>query len=167
MLTIKHLTGLTRHKPSHARIQLRRLSRTRIGPLALCAVMLGMLVIAPGASAAAAGVNITAVEGQSFTGKVVDIGSCSLASATITWGDGASSAGTSDGSTGIQGTHTYAEEGAYSGSVSYTYVVTRFCPTGTQTVSFQATVHDAPLTATSANMSGTAGQPASGVVAHF
>src|ERR1019366_2737938 len=124
MLTIKHLTGLTRHKPSHARIQLRRLSRTRIGPLALCAVMLGMLVIAPGASAAAAGVNITTVEGQSFTGKVADIGSgCSLASATISWGDGTASAGTSDGSTGIQGTHTYAEEGAYSGSVSYTYVV--------------------------------------------
>jgi hypothetical protein len=168
MLTIKHLTGLTRHKPSHARIQLRRLSRTRIGPLALCAVMLGMLVIAPGASAAAAGVNITAVEGQSFTGKVVDIGSCSLASATISWGDGTTSAGTSDGSTGIQGTHTYAEEGSYSGSVSYTYSNnTRFCPTGTQTTSFQATVQDASLTASGANLSGTAGQAVSGVVAHF
>src|ERR1035441_3374827 len=158
MLTIKHLTGLTRHKPSHARIQLRRLSRTRIGPLALCAVMLGMLVIAPGASAAAAGVNITAVEGQSFTGKVVDIGSCSLASATISWGDGTTSAGTSDGSTGIQGTHTYAEEGSYSGSVSYTYTLNRLCLTGAQTTSFQATVQDAWLTASGASLSGTAGQ---------
>ena len=59
MFTIKPLAVLTRHKPSHARIYLRRLSGTRIGPLALCAVMLGMLVIAPGASAAAAGDNIT------------------------------------------------------------------------------------------------------------
>jgi hypothetical protein len=167
MLTIKSPAALTRHKPSHARIYLRRLSGTRIGPLALCAAVLGMLVIAAGAGAAAAGVNITAVEGQSFTGKVADIGSCSLASASISWGDGASSAGTSDGSTGIQGTHTYAEEGAYSGSVSYTYVVTRFCPTGTQTTSFQATVQDAPLTAAGVDVSGTAGQQLSGVVAHI
>ncbi len=167
MLTIKHLTALTRHKPSHARIYLRRLSRTRIGPLALCAVMLGMLVIAPGASAAAAGVNITAVEGQSFTGKVVDIGSCSLAGATISWGDGTTSAGTSDGGTGIQGTHTYAEEGTYSGSVSYTYVVTRFCPAGTQTTSFQATVQDAPLTAAGVDSSGAARRSLAAVVAHL
>src|ERR1017187_6995987 len=62
-----------------------------------------------GGRGAAAGVDITTVEGQSFTGKVVDIGSCSLASATISWGDGATSAGTSDGGTGIQGHHTYAQ----------------------------------------------------------
>jgi hypothetical protein len=168
MPPIKRLTALTRHKPSHARIHLRRLSGTRIGPLALCAVVLGMLVIASAAAAAAAGVNITAVEGQSFTGNVVGGLVCPLQSATITWGDGtAPSAGTSDGSTGIQGTHTYAEEGAYSGSVSYTYVVTRFCPTGIQTTMFQATVQDAPLTATGASVSGTAGQPLSAVVAHF
>jgi hypothetical protein len=166
MFTIKPMAVLTRHKPSHARIYLRRLSGTRIGPLALCAVMLGMLVIAPTAGAAA-GVDITTVEGQSFTGKVVDIGSCSLASATISWGDGATSAGTSDGGTGIQGTHTYAEEGTYSGSVSYTYTVTRFCPAGTQTTSFQATVQDALLTGAGRNVAGTAGQSLSAVVAHI
>src|ERR1035437_7385652 len=167
MLTIKHLPALTRHKPSHARIYLRRLSRTRIGPLALCAVMLGMLVIAPGASAAAAGVNITAGEGQSFTGEVVDIGSCSLAGATNSWGDGTTSAGTSDGGTGIQGTHTYAEEGTYSGPVSYTYVVTGFCPAGTQTTSFQAAVQDAPLTAAGVDSSGAPRRSLAAVVAHL
>jgi hypothetical protein len=169
MLTIKHLTALARHKPSHARIQLRRLSRTRIGPLALCAVMLGMLLIAPVASAAAAGVDITTTEGQSFTGNVVNGLVCPLLSATINWGDGTTSAGTSDGSTGIQGTHTYAEEGTFSGSVSFTY--TRggvfSCPTGAQTATFQATVQDAALTWLGRNLTGTAGQSVSGMVAHF
>jgi hypothetical protein len=130
--------------------------------------VLGLLVVVAVAAAASAGVDITTVEGQSFMGKVADIGSgCSLSSATITWGDGPSSAGTSDGSTGIQGTHTYADEGTYSGSVSYTYVVTRVCPTGTQTVSFQATVQDAALTGAGRNIAGTAGQSLSAVVAHI
>ncbi|MGI8411585.1 MAG: hypothetical protein ACR2QA_03635 [Solirubrobacteraceae bacterium] len=72
MPTIKHVTALTRYKPLHARIQLRRLSGPWIGSLALCAALLGTLAVASGAAAAAAGVNITAVEGQSFTGNVVN-----------------------------------------------------------------------------------------------
>lgn len=136
-----HGQALTRHKPSLARIHLRRLSGPRIGSLALCATLLGTFAIPSRAAAAAAGVNITAVEGQSFTGNVVDGLVCPLSSATISWGDGTTSAGTSDGGSGIQGTHTYAEEGSYGGSVSYTYLVLpRQCPSGTQTVSFQATV---------------------------
>jgi hypothetical protein len=117
---------------------------------------------------AAAGVNITAVEGQSFTGNVVGGLVCPLQSATITWGDGTTSAGTSDGNAGIQGTHTYAEEGTDNGSVSYTYpVLPRRCPSGPQTATFQATMNDALLTAGGMNVSGTAGHPVSGVVAHF
>jgi hypothetical protein len=134
---------------------------------AAAAAVLGMLVIVAVAAAAPAGVNITAVEGQSFTGSVVTGLSCPLASATITWGDGtATSAGMSDGSMGIQGTHTYAEEGTYSGSVSYTYTSPRPCQGSTQTASFQATVQDAPLTATGIDVNGTAGQSLSAVVAH-
>jgi hypothetical protein len=127
-----------------------------------------MLLIAPGAGAAASGVDITATEGQSFTGTVVNGLVCPLASATITWGDGtASTAGTSDGNMGIQGTHTYAEEGSYSGSVTYTYTVARPCSGATQTASFQATVQDAPLTGSGRNISGAAGQSLSAVVAHL
>ncbi|MDQ2894592.1 MAG: hypothetical protein M3Y09_02925 [Actinomycetota bacterium] len=117
---------------------------------------------------AAAGVDVSAVEGQSFTGNVVSGLSCPLANATIIWGDGISTPGASDGSTGIQGTHTYTEDGTYSGSVSYTYMPTlRTCPTGPQTASFQATVQDAPLTGAGINVSGTAGQSLTAVVAHI
>jgi hypothetical protein len=119
------------------------------------------------AAATVSGVDIAAVEGQSFTGNVVSGLACPVASATITWGDGTSSAGTYDGSTGVQGSHTYAEEGTYSGSVSYTYMAARPCQGSTGTASFQATVQDAPLSAAGVNLSGTSGQPLSGVVAHF
>jgi hypothetical protein len=127
---------------------------------------LGLLVFAPGAGADA-GANVAAVEGQTFSGDVVTGLSCQLMSATITWGDGTTSTGTADGSTAIQGTHTYADEGTYGGSVSYSYVPTDVCSDGTQTASFQATVQDAPLSAIGVNLSGTAGQSLSGVVAHF
>jgi hypothetical protein len=130
-----------------------------------------VLVIAPGPAAGAAAANITAVEGQSFTGKVADIGSaCLLASATITWGDGtAPSAGTSDGSTGIKGTHTYAEEGTYSGSVSYSYQapVDSSCPHFVQTATFQATVQDAQLSASGVDSSGAARRSLAAVVGHL
>jgi hypothetical protein len=125
-----------------------------------------MLVIGP-AAGAAGGVDITAVEGQSLTGNVVTGLVCPLESATITWGDGTTSAGASDGSTGIQGTHTYVDEGTYSGSVSYTYTLPRPCQGSTQTASFQATVQDALLTGGGTNVSGNPGQPTSGIVMHF
>ncbi len=131
------------------------------------AVVLGLLVFVPGAGAAPAGVDITAVEGQSFSGDVVGGLVCSLSSATISWGDGTSSAGASDGAGGIQGTHTYAEEGSYSGSVSFTYVVSRICPADTQTATFQATVQDATLTGAGQGISGSAGQSLTAVVAHI
>jgi hypothetical protein len=130
------------------------------------AALLGMLLIAPGAGAAPAGVDITAVEGQSFTGTVVNGLVCPVQSATITWGDGTTSAGAGDGSGGIQGSHTYAEEGTYSGSVTYTYTSARPCVGSTQTTSFQATVQDSPLTGAGRDFAGTAGQSLSAVVAH-
>ena len=122
MLKIKRGTGSSRRKGSHARVRLRRRFATQVGSRVLCAVLLGMLLITSPAEAAA-GANINAVEGQSFTGNVVSGLLCPLASATISWGDGTTSAGSSDGSSGIQGTHTYAEEGPYTGSVTYTYTL--------------------------------------------
>jgi hypothetical protein len=130
------------------------------------AAALGMLLIVPGAGAAPSGVDITAVEGQSFTGDVVSGLVCSVQSATITWGDGTTSAGADDGSGGIQGSHTYAEEGTYSGSVTYTYTPARPCVGSTQTTTFQATVQDSPLTGAGRDFAGTAGQSLSAVVAH-
>ncbi len=131
-------------------------------------VLAAALATARAVDAAPVGVNVAATEGQAFSGKVVGGLVCPLASATITWGDGTPpSAGTDDGNAGIVGTHIYAEEGAYAGSVSFTYKFTvRSCPTGTQTASFQATVQDAALSATGADVSGSAGRPVGGVVAH-
>jgi hypothetical protein len=158
MLTINHLKALTRRQSTNARVYLGGVSS---------ALVLGLvLALAPGAAASPAGVNITATEGQSFSGNVVGGLVCPLASATITWGDGTTSVGSSDNAGGIQGTHTYAEEGSYSGSVSFTYTYTRICSTAPQTASFQATVQDAPLTGSGRNIAGTAGQSLTAAVAH-
>ncbi|MGI8413613.1 MAG: hypothetical protein ACR2QA_14240 [Solirubrobacteraceae bacterium] len=140
----------------------------RTVPGCVLAALLAMLVIAPGAGAAATGVDITTSEGQSFTGNVVNGLICPLASARITWGDGTTSDGTSDGNTAIRATHTYAEEGTDSGSVSYTYTQpqTYRCPGGTQTSSFRATVQDAPLTATGVDSTGAARRSLVAVLAH-
>jgi PKD repeat protein len=106
--------------------------------------------------------DLTAVEGQSFTGDVAAIGGCDLGSAAIDWGDGTSaSPGSADGDS-VQGTHTYAEEGTYHGSVTYT--CNQFG--GTQTMAFTATVQDAPLSAAGRDSSGDAGRSLSPVVAH-
>ncbi|MEA2469393.1 MAG: large repetitive protein [Thermoleophilaceae bacterium] len=131
--------------------------------ICICAAVLAGLVLP--AVASAAGVNITVVEGTSFTKRVADTGGCTLASAAVTWGDGtADSPGdpTDDG-TGIQGTHKYAEEGSYNGSVHYT------CNNfgGIFSATFVATVQDAPLTAAGRDSSGQAGQSLTAVVAHF
>ena len=143
-------------------------SSARAGRAAL-ASLLGLAMLVPGAGAAGTGVDVSSSEGQLFSGNVVSGLTCPLASAMITWGDApTTSAGTSDGSTGIQGSHTYAEEGTYTGSVSYIYQQpAQFrCTAGIQTATFQATVQDAPLTATGVNISGTAGQSLTVVVGH-
>jgi len=76
---------------------------------------------------AASGVNFSAIEGQPFNATVATftagdpLATAADFSASITWGDGASSTGTVTASgTGfaVSGGHTYAEEGPYSVNVS-------------------------------------------------
>ncbi|TML37712.1 MAG: hypothetical protein E6G29_00945, partial [Actinobacteria bacterium] len=67
--------------------------------------------------------DITATEGSSFTKRVVNLQDCTFESATIDWGDGTpTSAGEFETGNppGVKGTHTYADEGTYQGSVTYT-----------------------------------------------
>jgi hypothetical protein len=131
-----------------------------------CGVILAVVALLAwlGIALADSGTNISATEGSPFTGRVAVI-DCTFSSATIDWGDGTpATAGQDDlGSTeGIRGTHTYAEEGTYHGSVTYT----SDCMTNA-TVMFTATVGDAALSATGGNFSETAGQSFSAQVAHF
>jgi hypothetical protein len=113
--------------------------------------------------------DFTTVEGQSFSGRVVDVQQCASLTATIDWGDGtptsagAPDGGNADGADGVQGTHTYAEEGTYNGSVSYT--CNQFV--GARTATFHATVQDAALTASGSDSSGAAGLSMSALVAHL
>lgn len=115
---------------------------------------------------AVAWADITATEGQSFSGQLVATGDCGSAPgpATIDWGDGTTSPGTrtADGM-GVQGTHTYLEEGGFSGTVTYD------CPQQSDfplRATFQAAVHDASLTSSGQDAAGAAGRPVSAVVAH-
>ena len=111
----------------------------------------------------AASADFTITEGQPFSGTVVDVGGCSLAGAAIYWGDGTpTSVGVSDGGSGVQGTHTYADERTANGNVSYTCNGIR----GSQTAFFQATVQDASVASTGRDVSEIAGQSFTVVVAH-
>jgi hypothetical protein len=135
--------------------------------LAAGLAMLAMLACAT-VAAADAGVDITAVEGQQFSGRVLD-SNCRISSATIAWGDGTTSTGAATdltSSPGATGSHTYAEEGTYNASVTYSSPPGPVsCFAGSK--SFTATVADAPLSATGVDVSGTVGQPLSGTVAHI
>lgn len=103
------------------------------------------------------GTPVSATEGQAFSGQVAsftDTNTSSTAaeySATINWGDGASSAGTVSGPTGgpytVTGTHTYAEEGSYTVQVSITDTTNSGNDLSTKAT---ATVADAPLGASCA-----------------
>ncbi|HEY4912560.1 MAG TPA: hypothetical protein VIJ91_01405 [Candidatus Dormibacteraeota bacterium] len=103
----------------------------------------------------AAGVSISATEGQQFSGTVATFTDPDLAamatdySATIVWGDGNSSPGTIAGGGGtftVSGVHTYLEEGTYNVTVTITDVDTGI----TTATANSATVLDAALTATPA-----------------
>jgi uncharacterized protein (TIGR03118 family) len=74
------------------------------------------------------GVSISTTEGQNFSGTVAfasDPGSTdagSAFSATINWGDGTTTAGTVSGSAGsytISGSHSYADEGTFTATVTF------------------------------------------------
>jgi hypothetical protein len=97
-------------------------------------------------------VPISAVEGASFTGTVANFSSTNtstLASqytASIDWGDGGSSTGTVAGGSGsftVSGTHTYAEEGSYTATIT----ITDTSSGNTTSVQSPVTVADAALTA--------------------
>ncbi len=123
----------------------------------------------------AAGVNVSAVEGQPFTGLVAtftDANSKAPASdftATINWGDGTPA---DIGTTitlnptakrfEVRGSHTYAEEGTFRVTVTIKDVG------GISTSAIgQATVDDARLTAAGVNVSAVEGQPFTSLVATF
>jgi len=100
----------------------------------------------------ASGTTVSATEGASFSGEVATFtdpdaaATASEYSATIDWGDGsATTAGTIGGSAGsfsVSGTHTYAEEGPYSVTVTITDVDNAG---NTATANSTATVADAAL----------------------
>lgn len=85
--------------------------------------------------------------------------------ATIDWGDGTSASQGTIGGTqtepDVSGTHTYAEEG------KYTTTVTLNSQTPTQSATGTANVADAPLTATALTLDAVVGDPFNGAVATF
>jgi hypothetical protein len=101
--------------------------------------------------------SIQGTEGAAFSGLLFTA-SCRAFSATINWGDGSSSAGTTPSGGAIDGSHTYAEEGTYSGSISYSD------DCGTGTTSFQAVIGDAQLSASPTGMAANAGAAFNGTV---
>jgi hypothetical protein len=129
--------------------------------------IVAMLAIAGAVALVAASVSLAngdsifPTEGTSFSGTVDSTTSCTStpSSATIHWGDNSSSAGTIS-STSVSGTHTYAEEGTYNGTIALT-------GTNCATDTFTATVSDASLGGSPTTMNATATQPFSGPVATF
>jgi PKD repeat protein len=120
----------------------------------------------------AKGTSISRTEGQSFSGTVATFTVPSTTptpanySASIAWGDGATSAGTVTGGSGsftVNGTHTYAEEGSYTAKVTITDVNTT---TNKATANTTATIGDAALHASGVKP-GLNGHKASGRVATF
>jgi hypothetical protein len=130
--------------------------------LASSVLSLAALAFAP-IAAADNGVDITPTEGQAFTGRVLTT-NCTITSASINWGDGTPASPGRDAGTpsGAVGDHTYAEEGSYAGTVTYSATCVRFA-----TQHFTASVADAQLSAAGRDVSGAQGQELSGTVAHF
>jgi hypothetical protein len=123
------------------------------------------------AALTAAGKSISATEGAGFSGVVAtftDANPNAAAgdfTATITWGDGTTSAGTVSLASGIfsvSAAHTYADEGSHAVTVAINDV-----GGSTATAHSSATVADAALTAAGVAISATAGTSFSGVVATF
>ena len=132
-------------------------------------ILLTVLLLSAAAVALprAAHADVMVQEGTAFSGTVVATPNCAAISPTIDWGDGTpTSAGTTvagpQGPATVHGTHTYAEAGTYTGTVTYTCA--QFA--GQQQVQFTATVSDAPLTPTGLNFSGTVTSELAPTTAH-
>jgi hypothetical protein len=100
---------------------------------------------------------LSATEGQSFSGSVATFSDGTATAndtftALINWGDGASGPGTVTGSGGnytVSGSHTYAEDGQYTVTVTVTETGASPGASGTATASVaenDLTVHTTPLT---------------------
>ncbi len=120
----------------------------------------------------AKGTSISSTEGRSFSGTVATFTVPSTTptpadyTASINWGDGTTSAGTITGSAGnftVTGTHTYAEEGSYTATVTITDVNTT---SNTGTAKTSAAIGDAALHASGGHPT-RSGKKVSGTVATF
>jgi streptogramin lyase len=123
-------------------------------------------------------VPVQGVEGQQFTHDVATFQSANPAAratdftATISWGDNSTSAGTivedADGVFHVTGSHTYAEEQA-AGSLTGAKILVRDFGGATATIPLTnaITVADAPLTATGATVSAVEGTSKTAIVASF
>jgi hypothetical protein len=122
------------------------------------------------AAAMASGDFIYGTEGQPLTSSYQTVDSsptCTGTTVTINWGDGTSpTPGTrASSSSPVTGSHTYAEEGTFNGTVN---LMGGDCtPTTGTNDTFTATISDATLSGTAANFTATSGQPFSGTVATF
>ena len=124
------------------------------------------------AGLSAKGVHVMAVEGQSITQVAVATlkdktpEAASAYMATITWGDGSTSAGTvvanAAGEFNVDGSHAYAARGKYHTNVAVTETDGGAAHAGSVVV-----VQDAPITATGKDISGIAGLAFQGVVATY
>src|SRR5579864_2054927 len=149
----------------------RRSSRAVLGAALLAAAG---VVVSAGAPASASSL-ISGSEGAAFSGPIGALTpGCRVtsASASIGWGDGNSSAGSvtvSGATVTLAGTHTYAEEGAFSGSVSGTYSCATIAaaPALPFSLPFSAQVADAPLQAGAVSFAPKAGVRFSGRLASF
>src|SRR5207245_1730785 len=114
------------------------------------------------AALTATGETVTATEGAGFTGTVASFtdadlnGTLTDYTASIDWGDGITTSGVvsdnGNGSFGVSGSHSYAEEGSYPVSVRVNDV-----GGASATASSTATVADAALTATGTTLAATEG----------
>jgi hypothetical protein len=104
------------------------------------------------------------VEGQSFSTVVANTSCAVSGTPSINWGDGTSSSGTPPQAAqpgAITGTHTYAEEGTYSVTTTWTD------DCGSHSSSFSIRVPDAPLSAQAVAVTAIAGTTFTGPTTNF
>ncbi|HUY07189.1 MAG TPA: hypothetical protein VMU99_08015 [Acidimicrobiales bacterium] len=140
--------------PNGRRLSFRLVKRTVPLATALLLVSGGMI---PSETFAASN-TLSATEGVSFSNQLATVTiTCALVTSptgTISWGDGSASSSAEVSVSGTQlvvsGSHTYAEEGSFTGSVNGTYLCDGVHHAFT--ASFTAGVADAPLSATAATL---------------